>query len=107
MKYCEVEDQFDGFVVEEPRELGKRTLEYALRVVRLYRSLPSSPDAQVIGKQLLRSGTSIGANFRETKRAQSDSEFLFKLSLCLQGMRRNALLAGALDQGRNIPRVQT
>ena len=72
------------WVLEEPRDLSERTLEFGLRIIRLYRSLPSSVDAQVIGKQLLRSGTSVGANFRETKRAYSNAEFLSKLGICLK-----------------------
>jgi four helix bundle protein len=46
-------------------ELRERTKELALRIIRLHRALPKSADAQVIGRQLLRSGTSVGANYRE------------------------------------------
>jgi four helix bundle protein len=59
--------------------LEARTKEYARRVIRLYSSLPRSGAAQVIGHQLLRSGTSIGANCREAMRSRSKAEFNAKL----------------------------
>ncbi|MEZ6040054.1 MAG: four helix bundle protein [Planctomycetaceae bacterium] len=61
------------------RDLKQRTKEFALRVIRLYGRLPKSTEAQVIGKQLLRSGTSVGAHYREGTRARSDAEFISKL----------------------------
>ena len=54
-------------------ELSVRTKEFALRVIRLYGALPKSTQAQVLGKQVLRSGTSVGANYREAKRSRSKS----------------------------------
>jgi four helix bundle protein len=65
-------------------ELRKRTKEAAIRIVRLYRSLPKSADAQVIGKQLLRSGTSVAANYRAVCRARSDAEFISKIGTVLE-----------------------
>lgn len=67
------------------QDLSKRTKEFALRVIRLYSSLPpSSTVAQVIGKQVLRSGTSVGAHYREAYRSRSDAEFISKLEVGLQ-----------------------
>jgi four helix bundle protein len=57
---------------------------YARRVIRLYVALPKSTVAQVLGKQLLRSGTSVGANYREADRARSKAEFIAKLGDCLK-----------------------
>jgi four helix bundle protein len=66
-------------------ELRKRTKDYASSIVRLYTTLPKQrPEAQVIGRQLLRSGTSVAANFREASRARSPSEFISKLEICTQ-----------------------
>jgi four helix bundle protein len=48
----------------DPQELKLRTKKFALRVIKLYRSLPEEKDAQVLGHQMLRSGTSVGANYR-------------------------------------------
>jgi four helix bundle protein len=58
---------------EVPQDLRSRTSEFALRIIRLYTSLPKTTEAQVIGKQVLRSGTSIGAHYREGHRAKSDA----------------------------------
>jgi four helix bundle protein len=64
---------------DERINLKVRTREFALRVIRLYSALPSTTVAQVIGKQLLRSGTSVGAHYREASRARSTAEFISKL----------------------------
>lgn len=61
------------------KDLKERTKEFALRIIRLYGKLPSRTDAQVLGKQLLRSGTSVGAHYREATRARSTAEFVSKL----------------------------
>jgi len=73
---------------QEPRgervDLRIRTKQFALHVIRLFSALPRGPVADVIGKQLLRSGTSVGANFREAHRARSDAEFVCKVGDCLK-----------------------
>jgi len=69
---------------EKPVELRTRTKQFALRIIRLYSALPKSTEAQVMGKQLLRSGTSVGAHYREATRARSDAEFISKLEGGLQ-----------------------
>jgi hypothetical protein len=55
-------------------DLKERTKQFALRIIRLFSSLPKTPDEQVVGKQLLRSGTSVGANYREAYRVRSKPE---------------------------------
>jgi len=66
-------------------DLRKRTRTYASSVVRLFVALPKQRvEAQVIGRQLLRSGTSVVANFREASRARTRSEFVSKLEVCIQ-----------------------
>ena len=69
---------------DAPQDLRSRTSEFALRVIRLYVSLPKSTEAQVIGKQVLRSGTSIGAHYREGHRAKSDADLIHKFETALQ-----------------------
>jgi four helix bundle protein len=69
---------------EAPQDLRSRTSEFALRIIRLYVSLPKSTEAQVIGKQVLRSGTSIGAHYREGYRAKSDADIINKFETSLQ-----------------------
>ena len=65
-------------------DLKGRTKAFALRVIRLYVALPKSVEAQVLGKQLLRSGTSVGAHYREAQRAKSDADFISKIEGALQ-----------------------
>lgn len=62
-------------------ELKSRTKQLALRVVRLVESLPQARTSNVIGNQLLRSGTSVGANYRAACRAKSTADFINKLAI--------------------------
>jgi len=73
-----------GMMNERPRDIGERTKAFALRIVRLYAALPKTTEAQVIGKQVLRSGTSVGAHVREGKRSRSDAELISKIESGLQ-----------------------
>jgi four helix bundle protein len=65
-------------------ELEKRTLAYALTTVRFVASLPQTPVAMSLGKQLLDSGTSVGANYREANRAESRNDFVHKIGIVLK-----------------------
>ena len=65
-------------------DLRGRTKAFALRVVRMFGALPKTTEAQVMGKQVLRSGTSVGAHYREACRARSDAEFISKIEGGLQ-----------------------
>ncbi len=67
-----------------PEELRSRTKRFSLRIMKLYCLLPKTILPQVIGKQLLRSGTSVGAHYREAARSRSDAEFISKLEGGLQ-----------------------
>lgn len=63
-------------------ELKRRTRAYGLDVVRLVESLPQTRAADVQGRQLLRSGTSVEANYRAAYRARSKAEFVAKMGIC-------------------------
>ena len=65
-------------------DLRERTKEFALTIIKAYGLLPKITEAQVIGKQCLRSGTSIGAHYREAIRARSNAEYISKLETALQ-----------------------
>jgi four helix bundle protein len=65
-------------------ELRKRTNAFALRAIRVVAALPRSTIADVLGKQLLRSGTSVGANYRDACRARSKADFAAKAGICAQ-----------------------
>jgi four helix bundle protein len=64
-----------------PYDLKERTKAFALRIIRLVESLPKTPAAGVIGRQLLRCGTSVGANYRAVCRARSSAEFCSKMGI--------------------------
>jgi len=68
----------------QPEDLKTRTRRFALRIIKLYSALPKSTVAQVLGKQMLRSGTSVGAHYREAMRARSTAEFISKVEGGLQ-----------------------
>jgi len=84
---------------DKPVDLRTRTKQFALRIVRLFAALPKSTEAQVIGKQLLRSGTSVGAHYREATRARSDAEFISKLEGGLQELEESAYWMELLSEG--------
>ncbi|HZF02361.1 MAG TPA: four helix bundle protein [Methylomirabilota bacterium] len=71
--------------MNDEKDLRVRTKEFAHRIIRLYVALPkNNAVAQVLGRQVLRSGTSVGANYREAHRARSKSEFISKIGECLK-----------------------
>ena len=68
----------------KPEELRVRTKAFAIRIVRLVRALPNSPEGWVIGKQVLRSGTAVAANYRATCRARTKPEFIAKIGVVVE-----------------------
>ena len=62
-------------------EMKQRTKAFGLRVIKLFRALPASEEARIIGRQLLRSGISVGANYRSACRAKSTGDFINKLKI--------------------------
>src|SRR5207249_11453028 len=69
----------------QPEELRDRTKKFALRVIRLFRSLLYRVDSsQVLGKQLLRCGTSVAANYRAVCRARSKAEFIARIGIVVE-----------------------
>ena len=91
------------------KDLALRTKDFARRIIRLYTALPKATVAQVLGRQALRSGTSIGANYREASRSRSKAEFVAKIGDCLKEADETAywleLLAdeGIISQERLAP----
>ena len=65
-------------------ELKNRSKQFAIRIVKLFRSLPKTEEARVIGKQVLRSGTSVAANYRAVCRARSKAEFIAKIGVVVE-----------------------
>jgi len=67
---------------EFSKELEKRTRKFAVKVIRLSAALPNTPEGRVIRNQITKSGTSIGANYRESNRARSKPDFKNKIKIC-------------------------
>jgi four helix bundle protein len=65
-------------------ELKHRTKAFAIRIVKLFRSLPKTEEARIIGRQVLRSGTSVAANYRAVCRARSKAEFISKIGVVVE-----------------------
>jgi four helix bundle protein len=71
-------------------DLKIRTKDFAIRIIKLYASLPKTTEAQVLGKQLLRSGTSVGAQYREAQHAKSDADLISKIEGSLQELEESS-----------------
>ncbi len=84
-------------------DLRTRTKQYALRIIRLFTALPQTTVAQVLGKQLLRCGTSVGAHYREGCRARSTAEFVSKLEGGLQELEEAGYWLELLADGGIVP----
>jgi four helix bundle protein len=89
--------------LEDKRDLGKRTKRFALRIIRLYVALPKTNQAQVIGKQLLRSRTSVGAQYREGECARSPAEFISKLGGARQELNETLYWLELLTESEIVP----
>jgi len=70
--------------LEKADALKGRSKSFAIRIVNLFRSLPHTPEAQTLGKQLLRSGTSVAANYRAVCRSRSKAELVSKMSIVVE-----------------------
>ena len=64
------------------KELEKRTRRFGVRIIQLSRTLPNIPEGRAVRGQITRSGTSIGANYREANRARSKADFKNKIKIC-------------------------
>lgn len=73
--------RLDTPLAPTPKDLQNRTRTFALRVLRVFRSLPESREGRVLGQQLLRSATSVAANYRAACRARSHRDFICKLGI--------------------------
>ncbi len=104
-------------------DLKLRTKDFALRIIRMYSKLPrTNTVAQVLGKQVLRSATSVGANYREASRGRSKAEFISKIGDCLKEIEETeywlellvdsgcvpaAMMADLLDETRQLIAIFT
>ena len=80
-----------------PTDIQKRTFDFGVRVIRVVDKLPRTLAAMEIGKQLLRSGTSVGANVQEADAAESRSDFIHKMSIALKESRESRYWLSLID----------
>lgn len=85
------------------QDLKLRTKAFALRIIKMFGALPKKMEAQVLGKQLLRSGTSVGANYREAHRARSKAEFVSKIGDSLKELDESAYWLELLAESGLVP----
>ena len=90
-------------MMKEESDLRVRTKDFALRIIRMFTALPKSTEAQVLGKQVLRSGTSVGANYREAFRARSKAEFIAKAGDSLREIEETAYWLELLVEAGIVP----
>lgn len=89
--------------IESPEDLRQRTRKFASRVIRLYQVLPHTGEAHVIGMQLLRSATSVGANYRAACRGRSRSEFASKLGIVVEEADETIYWLELLEENNIVP----
>ena len=88
---------------KKPEDLKTRTKAFALRIIKLYVALPKRTEAQVMGKQVLRSGTSVGAHYRESLRARSNAEVISKIEGGLQELEETQYWLELLAESGTVP----
>jgi four helix bundle protein len=104
----------------EQFDLKKRSRSFALRIIRLVESLPKSLTAKTIGGQLIRSGTSVAANYRAACRSRSNADFIAKMGIVEEetdesvfwiemlidtGLIKVELVADLLDEGNQLTAI--
>ena len=89
--------------IEFTEELLRRTKQFALRIIKLYQALPKSGESQVIGKQILRCGTSVAANYRAACRARSKAEFYSKICIVVEEADETAFWLDLMIEAKLIP----
>jgi four helix bundle protein len=85
-------------------EFKQRTKIFSLRVLKLFKNLPHTPDAQIMGNQLFRSASSVAANYRAVCRARSNAEFFTKLSIVVEEADETVYWLEMLMDGGIVPK---
>jgi four helix bundle protein len=89
--------------IEFTAELLKRSKQFALRIIKLFQALPKSGESQIIGKQMLKSGTSLAANYRAACRARSKAEFFAKISIVVEETDETLFWLELLIEAKLVP----
>ena len=88
--------------LEKAKELQDRTKRFALRIITMFRALPKTEEARIIGKQVLRSSTSVAANYRAACRARSKAEFTSKMGVVVEEIDETVLWLELLVEGEIV-----
>ena len=86
-----------------PRDIAERTVAYSLRLIALYRALEKDGVGRILGRQLLRSGTSVGANVHEAQGGQSRPDFIAKMSIAYKEVRESAYWLRLIAEAQLVP----
>jgi four helix bundle protein len=92
--------------ISSPEELRQRTKQFALRVIKLFRALPKTEEARVLGKQVLRSGTAVAANYRSACKARSRADFVSKIGITVEEADETAFWLESLIDASIVKRAR-
>ncbi len=90
-------------MIDKIEAFKQRTKVLALRIIKLFQALPKTEEARIIGRQLLRSATSVAANYRACCRARSDREFFSKISIVVEEADETLFWLELLSEAQIIP----
>lgn len=93
----------NGDTLSRSQQLQTRTKQFALRVIRLVEQLPAKENSRILGRQLLRAGTSIGANYRAACRSRTSKEFMAKLRIVVEEADETVYWIELLVESRIVP----
>jgi four helix bundle protein len=89
--------------IEFAKALQARTKAFALRVIHMFQQLPKTDEARILGKQVLRSGTSVAANYRAACRSKSRADFISKLGTTVEETDETLLWLELLEESQIVP----
>jgi len=92
--------------LEFAKQMQSRTKSFAVRVIRMFQRLPKTDEARILGKQVLRSGTSVAANYRAACRSKSRSDFISKLGTTVEEVDETLLWIELLEESGIVPPKQ-
>ncbi len=91
-------------IMKKGEDLKKRTKQYALRIIKLVNAMPQTSAGRTIGNQIIRCGTSVGANYRAACRARSKAEFIAKLGIVIEEIDESAFWLEVIIESNLVKR---
>ncbi len=92
--------------ISSPEDLRRRTKEFALHIIKLFRALPKTEEARVLGSQILRSGTAVAANYRSACRGRSRADFISKIGITVEEADETAFWLELLTDAGIVKKVR-